>query len=34
MMDFDNMTYLDVDFPVTRDGELILLDKFSPMRLS
>nr|CDS33804.1 protease [Hymenolepis microstoma] len=33
LMDSDGNTYLDVDFPVDSNGELILLDKFSPMRL-
>ncbi|VDK32881.1 unnamed protein product [Taenia asiatica] len=33
LMELDNKTYLDVDFPVDRTGSLIILDKYSPMRL-
>ncbi|EUB57062.1 Protease-associated domain-containing protein [Echinococcus granulosus] len=33
LMELDNKTYLDVDFPVDQTGALIILDKYSPMRL-
>lgn len=34
LMELANKTYLDVDFPVDRNGELIILPKYSPLRLS